>query len=152
MMENNIQDSIDNSVEDIDSGLYQMVGGVLVLPVNKTTSVPLNVNSSLKSNQSSHHKWKPVSLPSSSSASSTSTTSHLKSSSTSTSSAASSTEKFKNTSKKEKNNSETIELQPLHLTKEDFVFRIKSTLVSYYALVLPTGKCITITILTSFML
>lgn len=135
-----------NNQEIEDTGLYQMVGGVLVLPVNKlntnsnTSTSTSSKTSSEQSQTQTQTKWKPVSLPSQSSNSST-----LKSSSQpkSNSNLPSQGGNSKKNTKKVNNNSsnnELVESGPLHITKEDFVFRIKSTLVSYHALILPTGN------------
>lgn len=134
--------SNNNKTNHEDSGLYQMVGGVLVLPVNKSNNTNTNNTKSSSISKSPSQpepqvKWKPVSLPPPSSTPKTSTQPNSKSNN---GNFKNNVKKVKNNNNISNNNNELDEPQILHITKEDFVHRIKSALVSYHALILPTGE------------
>jgi hypothetical protein len=123
--------------EENEDQLYQMVGGVLVMPLNRpsTASTPPPATVSSQDSKPIHtpFKWKPVSLP-------PAPPPQSKLSYSSAAAAAHPQQQHQQRKpKKEKSSTECDAPEDLQLTKEDLMFRLKNALVPYHALLLPTG-------------
>jgi hypothetical protein len=106
-------------------GLYEMVGGVLVMPLNRQSSPSSkNLSHETEVSDSIQHTpciWKPVSLPT-------------------TPAPPPKPKQPIHSRTKEEKVTVSVQTEDLHLTKEDLIYRIKNSLVPYHALILPTGE------------
>jgi hypothetical protein len=115
--------------DESDDQLYQMVGGVLVMPLHRSSAAAVPAPAAAAS-QPIHTpaRWKPVTLP-------PPPPPQTKLSS----SAAANSKHQQRKPKKEKSSAEAEAPEDLRLTKEDLMFRLKNALVPYHALLRPTG-------------